>query len=221
DGLVDFSSIVITQGPSHGTLNLPPGLPPPPGYVFYTPNSDYVGPDSFRYTIRDNLGAVSNEALVELNVVPPLPPPPPPPPNVPPVATDDSVTLQENTIAFVFVVGNDVDPDGSVDFATVAITQAPSHGVLNLPPGLPPPPGYVIYKPNSDYVGPDSFAYTVRDDAGAESNEAIVTLQITANLPPVAGDDSYSVPGNTPATLSVLDNDSDSDGFVVPASLVI
>ncbi|RVU31184.1 tandem-95 repeat protein, partial [Neptunomonas marina] len=63
DGL-DLTSIVITQQPDHGTLVVNSN-----GTVTYTPTSGYTGPDSFKYTIADVGGNVSNEATVSLNVV--------------------------------------------------------------------------------------------------------------------------------------------------------
>jgi Ca2+-binding RTX toxin-like protein len=211
DGSIDFTSIVITQAPSHGTATTLPVGSFPPGFVLYTPSPGYAGSDSFGYTVRDNSGAVSNQALVTLNIVP----------NQPPVAVDDSATVKENSTAFVFVVGNDFDPDGFIDFNSVVITQPPSHGTLGGPPGLPPPPGLVIYTPNPGYFGPDSFAYTVRDNSGAVSNKATVSISVIPNQPPTARNDSAQTMIGQTVWLDVLGNDSDPDGIINPSTLAI
>jgi hypothetical protein len=37
--------------------------------VTYTPETDYYGEDGFTYTVKDNNGAVSNEAVVTITVI--------------------------------------------------------------------------------------------------------------------------------------------------------
>jgi len=41
------------------------------------------------------------------------------------------------------------------------------------------------------------------------------------NVPPVAADDTVSTTRNTPVTIDVLANDSDSDGVLVPSTVTI
>ena len=65
DGTIDPTSVVITGGPSNGSLVVNTD-----GTVTYTPNGDYSGADSFTYTVEDNDGLVSNEATVSLTVDP-------------------------------------------------------------------------------------------------------------------------------------------------------
>lgn len=57
-------SIVITQQPTNGILNLNLVT----GVVTYTPNTGYVGTDLFKYTFKDSNGAVSNMATVTIIV---------------------------------------------------------------------------------------------------------------------------------------------------------
>src|SRR5262249_24004378 len=199
------------QPPAHGVVATFPAVPP--GLVQYTPDPGYVGPDSFAYTVRDNAGAVSNQAIATLSIIP----------NQPPVAADDSATVQQNTPTSVFVVGNDSDPDGFIDFTSIVITQPPSHGTVALPPAtpLPLPPGFVLYTPNPGYAGPDSFAYTIRDNGGAVSNQAIVRLRVVVNQPPGAVDDSVTVKENSLAFGFVAENDFDPDGFNDFTSVVV
>ena len=62
--------------------------------VRYTPNTGFTGSDSFTYTAKDNKGAISDKATVNVTVLKPggtNPPPPPPPP--PPTSTDFPYTF--------------------------------------------------------------------------------------------------------------------------------
>lgn len=43
-------------------------IDPTTGVVTYTPDTGYVGSDSFTYTVQDDDGAVSNEATVLITV---------------------------------------------------------------------------------------------------------------------------------------------------------
>ena len=63
DGL-DAGTVVITLQPANGTLTINPTT----GRVTYTPNAGYYGTDTFRYTVKDKSGAVSNVAIVTIDV---------------------------------------------------------------------------------------------------------------------------------------------------------
>jgi len=71
----------------------------------------------------------------------------------------------------------------------------------------------VIYSPNANYCGTDSFTYTVVDSFGPlESNISTGTITVNCvNDTPVASDDSYTLTEDTLQTLPVLVNDSDVD----------
>src|SRR5262249_1014873 len=150
------------------------------------------GPDSFTYTIRDNLGATSNPGTVTITVG-----------TAPPVAMDDQVSTPEDTPIDINVTANDTDSDGVVVPSTMMIVTQPVNGPLTLKS-----PGVVTYSPNANYNGPDSFTYTVNDDDGATSNVATVSITVVSvNDPPVAGDDSYTLLEDTPTALAVFNND--------------
>lgn len=111
DGTLDPNSITIVSGPSHGNLHQPPpsspalatpesGITVGPGHVSYTPEAGFVGTDSFKYTVKDNAGLVSNVATVTVLVSP----------NQPPVATDDSGTVRSGGTVSLDVAGNDSRP---------------------------------------------------------------------------------------------------------------
>jgi hypothetical protein len=63
-GTILPSTVVITQQPARGAVSVDPIT----GAVTYTPQVNYDGPDSFRYTVKDNRDGVSNAALVSITV---------------------------------------------------------------------------------------------------------------------------------------------------------
>eukprot|EP00163_Fabomonas_tropica_P015482 TRINITY_DN2827_c0_g1_i1.p1 TRINITY_DN2827_c0_g1~~TRINITY_DN2827_c0_g1_i1.p1 ORF type:complete len:2810 (-),score=803.77 TRINITY_DN2827_c0_g1_i1:174-8603(-) len=66
NGNLDLSSITLLSSPSHGTVTLSEDNP---GEVIYTcTNPGYTGPDYFTYTIKDDMGAVSNIATVVITI---------------------------------------------------------------------------------------------------------------------------------------------------------
>ena len=61
-----FSSVQVTQNPTHGTVQVS-GL-----NIIYTPTSGYTGSDTFNYTVT-NSTSTSSPAAVTLNVAQPQP----------------------------------------------------------------------------------------------------------------------------------------------------
>lgn len=57
-------SLVVTQQPTNGTLNVNLVT----GVITYTPNTGYVGTDTFKYTFKDSNGALSNIATATIIV---------------------------------------------------------------------------------------------------------------------------------------------------------
>jgi VCBS repeat-containing protein len=96
--------------------------------------------------------------------------------NNPPVAVDDDYSMAENTTLDVpapGVLSNDSDPDG--DPLTAALASiSPSHGTLSFFAD-----GSFTYAPDQNFTGTDSFSYLANDSL-ADSNEATVTITITA-----------------------------------------
>ena len=65
DNALDLTSIVITSGPTNGSLVVNGD-----GTVTYTHDGSETVADAFSYTIRDASGATSNVAAVSLTVTP-------------------------------------------------------------------------------------------------------------------------------------------------------
>ena len=157
----DGDSLIAQQasGPANGSLSLAPQ-----GGFNYTPATGFSGTDSFTYQAND--GALSSpSATVTITVNP----------NQKPVASNDVASTPKNTIKVINVLANDSDPDGSLNPATIIIAVKPNKGGSASPNAN----GTVTYKPKQNFKGTEKFGYTVKDNRGAISNTATVTVTVT------------------------------------------
>lgn len=196
----DDIEIVEITDPPHGTVTFNPD-----GTIEYTPDPDFNGTDTFGYTVCDTvLNCTTGVVVVTVN-----------PANDPPFAIDDLVSTEEGAPLTFDPTENDADPDG--DEIVVVTVSVPENGsaVVN-------PDGTVTYTPNADFVGTDTFTYTIRDNDGATDTAIIRVVVLEAeNQPPVAVDDDYEVPRNRTTTLEVMVNDSDPDGDEIYITQVV
>lgn len=160
DGSLDKSSLEVVTEPEHGSTKIVDGM------ISYTPNANSNGEDSFSYRVKDDLGVWSNNANVAITVTAV---------NDAPLANNDVIQIDEDESVIIDVTGNDSDVDGSIDEDSVKIVTEPAFGnVINNVDGT------VTYTPVSNYVGFDTFTYSVLDNEGAESNTASVTITVLA-----------------------------------------
>jgi hypothetical protein len=183
----DSLSIASVTNPPHGSATTNGN------YVFYTPDPDYFGPDSFSYTMSDGHGG-TDTALVTVTIAAI---------SDPPVATDDQMTVPKNSTNYQLdVLVNDYDPDNNI--LTITSVTAPTHGSTSTN-GL-----YVFYTPTEEYVGPDTCSYTISDGTGF-TDTAVISLTVAIiNDPPNANDDTATViEDSSENQLFVLNNDND------------
>lgn len=64
DGTIDPATVNVVTLPARGSVVVNVD-----GSVTYTPSAGYRGSDSFVYNVQDNAGALSNDAVVRINVV--------------------------------------------------------------------------------------------------------------------------------------------------------
>ncbi len=206
DGTLVLSSLVVVNGPLHGTLSNEGN-----GTFTYTPQDNYFGSDQFQYQGLDDQGSLSNLATVTIDITPV---------NDRPVAGDDNVTTQEDEAVVIDLLsdhggGVDQDLDGTLDLMSVVVTTAPDHGML-----LVGDDGTVRYTPESDYHGQDLFQYTIADDMGAASDPAAVVVTIVdVNDPPIAADDQVTTRPGTPLMIDVVFDHGGGVDFDVDGSL--
>jgi hypothetical protein len=131
----------VTQG-AHGTATISGTS------VIYTPAAGFVGTDSFTYTITDGQSG-SATATVTVNVMAG---------NLPPVAVANTVSISAGTSATIAVLANDSDPYGYA--LTISSVTQGAHGTVTISGTS------VTYTPAADFVGTDSFTYTITDGYG-------------------------------------------------------
>ena len=181
----------------------------------YTGNNNIngIGADTLTVVTNDlgntgSGGALSDTDSVQIDITPV---------NDAPVANNDAFTVNEGSTTNLNLASNDTDVDGTVDLTSIVITAAPANGSIVVNAN-----GSVDYTHNDSETLSDSFTYTILDNSGAVSNTATVNLTVTpVNDAPVANNDAFTVNEGSTTTLNLAVNDSDIDGTIDPASIVI
>ena len=174
------------------------------GDLSYTPAANANGSADITITLSDDGGtanggvdtSASQVFTITVNAVNDLP-----------VANDDAYgVLEGGTLAGTTVKANDTDVEDGTPGGNVSLVSGPAHAssfTLN-------PDGTFSYTHDGSETTTDSFTYTVQDAAGADSNEATVTITITPvdDGPAVANDDGATVLQNSSGNvIDVLAND--------------
>src|SRR5439155_5986 len=141
--------------------------------VLFTPATNFNGTATIGYTISDGNGGTAS-ALITVTVNPA---------NDPPVAADDSYTMNADTtlpVSAPGILANDTDTEGNG--LSAVLVSLPAHGSLAFTND-----GSFSYIPAPSYNGTDSFTYKA-NDAAADSGTATVTITVipastTANGP--------------------------------------
>ncbi len=185
-GLTVTSHTLPTQG---GTVSIFPN-----GTYLYTPPLNFIGVDTFNYTVTDSLNTANTASTtVTINILPI---------NNPPKANNDSGTTAINTPLFgLSVLSNDLG-DGLI---VQNYTQSAQGGTVTMDGST----GIYVYVPPLNYVGLDTFTYTDVDIYG-NLTSATVKVYVTPALLPYANNDSYVTHENTSVSGNVLLNDSAS-----------
>ena len=77
------------------------------------------------------------------------------------MAGNDTATVPEGATRTITVLANDTDADGTINPATVVITQQPTNGTATVNAN-----GTITYVSNGAEVTTDTFGYTVKDNTG-------------------------------------------------------
>ena len=145
----DTMTYSIIQAPAHGVIT---GTAP--NYVF-EPYFDFQGTDSFTYKVNDGTFD-SNIATVDIIV------------NDPPTADDQTISVSMNVSTNITLTGNDSEGHS----LTFTVISSPSHGSLT---GTAP---NLVYAPNADFTGSDSFTFVSFDGL---SYSSIATVNLTVS----------------------------------------
>ncbi|WP_313515655.1 Ig-like domain-containing protein [Sphingobacterium sp.] len=135
--------------------------------------------------------------------------------NLPPEAINDEAETYKNQPVTVDVLANDIDHDGVIIPSTLNINSVyPGSATIT--------EDYKIrYKPDLDFLGEARIWYTVKDNFGETSNQAIVTILVKDGTSvPVANGNSFKIAKNfelkAPAG-SVQKNDTAATQIIVVA----
>ncbi|MFD1628844.1 Calx-beta domain-containing protein [Pseudopedobacter beijingensis] len=155
---IDPKTVKIVTPPSIGKVVVHAD-----GTVTYSPDKDVNGYDTFTYTVKDIFGRLSNEARVQITIIPV---------NDAPIAVDDIYYVQRDSSIRENVGLNDYDVDG--DVLTFRVLEFPKHGKIEFFDGMD---GAFVYVPNPGFTGIDTFVYEVKDPEGLKDT-ANVTLYV-------------------------------------------
>jgi CshA-type fibril repeat protein len=142
--------------------------------LYFTPNPNFFGNASFTFTATDNFGAVdATPATVTIPV------------NALPVTQPDNATTPLGLPVTLAVLGNDNDPDGTLDPSSLDLDpstsgvqrtlEVPGKGTFSVDPAT----GVVTFTPLPNFVGDVSIPYTVNDnDGAAATNPSTITVRV-------------------------------------------
>ncbi len=185
----DALRLVSVQNAQHGEVWIGKD-----GKLHFQPDAGFVGEAGFSYTITDDRGGIDT-ARVHVHVhesgwqkgEPG---------NHAPVATDDNLTAQMNTLKVVQqsnLTGDDHDADG--DALRIVSVQRAENGTVWLGQN-----GELYFRPDEDFIGEAGFSYTITDDRGG-LDTARVTVHVAAPDGGVPGPEGCGCGGDQVASL--------------------
>ena len=178
------------------------------GFNFLTDGE--TATDTFEYIISDgNGGTASATVTITVTGI-----------NDSPNAEDDFYNTPENTPLIIEprgILSNDSDPEG--DSLTVTLTEDVENGNLELLSD-----GSFTYTPDDGFIGTDRFTYEIDDGNGGTDTATVELIVNEVNSKPIAVDDFYETPENTPLIINpdrgTLGNDSDPEGDPLTVTLI-
>ncbi|EGR0696999.1 tandem-95 repeat protein [Vibrio parahaemolyticus] len=173
------------------------------GKLVFTPAENFNGEATITYIVTD--GDLTDEANVTVTVTPV---------NDSPVAVDDTVSTQEDTVVTIDVLPNDSDVDGdklSIQSASVPEAQGKVEIVE----------GKLVFTPAENFNGDAEITYAVTDGQLTDEAKVTVTVNPVNDAPIIKVDAVESITEdavNTDtvvATLTVRDTDTPEDQLTV------
>lgn len=139
--------------------------------IQFTPSRSTTGAASVTYVVEDGNGA-SSSARVGLRILDdPLRP----------ALVSDTATTTEDITVTIDVLANDLNGGIVLDASSLGIDTAPTNGTINVVTGR------VVFTPDADWFGTDTFVYSVCDAEGFCGQEtATVTVEASNDAPTFA-----------------------------------
>ncbi|ELH3012956.1 tandem-95 repeat protein, partial [Vibrio parahaemolyticus] len=173
------------------------------GKLVFTPAENFNGEATITYIVTD--GDLTDEAKVTVTVTPV---------NDSPVAVDDTVSTQEDTVVTIDALPNDTDADGdklSIESAFVPKDQGTVEVV----------DGKLVFTPAENFNGDAEITYAVTDGQLTDEAKVTVTVNPVNDAPIIKVDAVESITEDAVstdtvvATLEVADTDTPEDQLTV------
>lgn len=163
---------IVSLDPAHGTAVVAVD-----GRIRYTPAPDFVGTDTFEYTVTGELDQ-SSTATVTVTVAAAT------------VAQDDTAMVGVTGTVLVPVLANDAPAD--VSLVGVVVDPAQGHAVIE--------GNQIRYTPTAEALGTDSFRYRI---SHPRSGPAEAEVMVTIVPQPMAVPLTLEVPAGAPTTVDI------------------
>ncbi len=185
------------------------------GDITFTPVLNYNGTVSIPYTIEDNSGAISNQALITITVIPVN--------DSPVVDNDVNATTEDNsTVGGDLTDAGDSDPEGTTLVVNTTPVSGPSNGSIIINSD-----GTYTYTPNSNFNGTDIITVTICDQ-GLPLPAVCVTQTLTITVSPVNDSPSQgneftstTEDNGTAVITNVTANNIDPDGTTTSVTVIV
>ena len=185
-------NFIINQEPLKGKAIIIDSIQ---GIVSYYPDKDETGDDVFSYVVKDNENAVSEPAYVTISIIGV---------NDPPVAINQTFTINEDTPSSSILKASDPDNDE----LTYILVESGLKGAVSI---TDPKTGEFVYSPNQNAFGIDSFVFKVSDGV-YESESAMAFIEIIGvNDTPMAYGAMISTSEDIAKTSFLKGDDPDRD----------
>ncbi|MGP0690680.1 tandem-95 repeat protein, partial [Priestia aryabhattai] len=160
------------------------------GTFSYQPNPNFNGTDQFTVLVSDGQGGTA-VSTVTINVIPV---------NDPPITSNVSFTIAEDSMLINQIVA--VDPDG--DSLTFSLQAAPGNGVavVNVD-------GTFSYQPNLNFNGTDRFTVLVSDGQGGTAVSTVTVIVTPVNDAPTVPNYTFSTQEDSPIIGAIVGTDAD------------
>ncbi|PEQ12081.1 hypothetical protein B2G71_13120 [Novosphingobium sp. PC22D] len=173
------------------------------GVVTFIPAADFSGDASVTVSASDGTASATQTVTIEVTGI-----------NDAPVAADDVVTITGTEDTDITVTPTITDPDG--DDLTYTFTD-PSHGTVAVADD-----GTIVYTPDANYFGTDTFELTATDPDG-ESATQTINIVVEDDMDPndPTGPANVSIDVGTTSTAVTLDDAADASvNFVDDATVI-
>jgi VCBS repeat-containing protein len=191
----DVDSVTLTFSratePANGTLS---GEPP---NLTYTPNTDFVGVDSFTFTASDGTLSSTETVSIAVNAT-----------NDGPSAEAQSVSTSEDVALAIVLRASDIDSSA----LTFVVTAPPGNGTLT---GEAP---NLLYTPNAHFVGVDSLTFTANDGTLSSSSTVSIVVDPVNDAPVVVNPGTQQGFVGVPAELTIAATDIEGDSLSYSAA---